>query len=75
MHASDTDRDTEHPALHPATVRCLRSCSSVDHAKAEQLRSRSAGEHNRNQKRRARRLRVASSLIAALSFELAWEGR
>jgi hypothetical protein len=62
-------------ALPHAAVRCLRACGCTDHAHAEELRWRSAGENNRDQKRRTRRLKVDSKQTEARAREFAREAR
>jgi hypothetical protein len=61
-------------ALPRTATRCLLSCSCSDHARAEQLRVRSASQQA-NSQRRTRRLRVDSKLTEVRARELAQEVR
>ncbi len=56
-------------------LHCLISAAARDHRRANLLRHRSAGEHSRNQKRRSRRMSVASRLAEAFSRDTAAEAR
>ena len=46
-----------------------------EHARANVLRQRSAGEHSRNQKRRSRRMGVASRIAEAVARDISAEVR
>lgn len=67
-HTADDQPDEALAALPHAATRCLRACSSHDHAHAEALR---AG-HNR---RHAPRLIVRSDRAEMRARETAWESR
>ena len=67
-HTADDQPEEALAALPHAATRCLRLCSSLDHAHAEQLR---AG-HNR---RHAPRLHVRSEREEVRARELAMEAR
>lgn len=56
-------------------IHCLLGVAAREHARANVLRQRSAGEHSRNQKRRSRRMGVASRIAEAVSRDIAAEVR
>lgn len=56
-------------------IHCLLGVAAREHVRANVLRQRSAGEHNRNQKRRSRRMGVASRLAEAFARDTAAEAR
>ncbi|MGV8959226.1 MAG: hypothetical protein ACOH1V_02405 [Stenotrophomonas sp.] len=69
---------TDAPATAPLPLRalyCLLFAAARDHRRANLLRQRSNGEHFRNQKRRTRRLSVASRLVEAHSRDTTAEAR
>ncbi len=53
----------------------LLAQAARDHARANELRARSAGEHRRNQLRRSRRMAVASRRVEAESRDMVSEVR
>jgi len=56
-------------------IHCLLGAAAREHVRANVLRPRSAGEHSRNQKRRCRRMSVASRIAEAVSRDIAAEAR
>jgi hypothetical protein len=54
---------------------CLLAHAARDHARANELRARSAGEHSRNHIRRYRRMGVASRVTEAESRDMVAEVR
>lgn len=56
-------------------LHCLLFAAAREHRRAIVLRHRSAGEHNRNQLRRSRRMSVASRKCEAHSRDMAAEVR
>ncbi len=56
-------------------LHCLRSAAATEHARANVLCQRSAGEHSRNQKRRSRRMSVAGRRAEAEARDIAAEVR
>ncbi len=69
------DANTAHMHLPLLVIHCLLSAAAREHARANVLRQRSAGEHSRNQKRRSRRMSVASRIAEAVSRDIAAEVR
>ncbi len=68
----------ESTAIAPLPIRaacCLLAQAARDHARANELRARSAGEHSRNQLRRSRRMAVASRRVEAESRDMVSEVR
>ena len=56
-------------------IHCLLGIAAREHARANVLRQRSAGEHSRNQKRRNRRMGVASRIAEAVARDISAEVR
>ncbi len=73
LHANDA---IAAPALLPLrALHCLLFSAAEDNRRANVLRQRSAGEHNRNQLRRSRRMGVASRITAAEARDMVSEVR
>jgi hypothetical protein len=72
QHANDVSAPASLPlrALH-----CLLHVAAREHRRAILLRGRSAGEHSKNQKRRSRRMGVASRMAEAFARDTAAEAR
>jgi len=56
-------------------IHYLLGIAAREHARANVLRQRSAGEHSRNQKRRSRRMGVASRIAEAVARDISAEVR
>lgn len=62
-------------ALPLRALHCLRLVANREHRRANLLRQRSAGENSKNQKRRSRRMGVASRHAEAFARDTAAEAR
>jgi len=67
--------DPSAPRLPLLALHCLLSVAAREHRRAIELRWRSAGENSRNQKRRSRRMGVASRHAEAFARDTAAEAR
>jgi hypothetical protein len=68
--------DVSIPAFLPLrALHCLLFVANREHRRAVMLRQRSAGEHSKNQKRRSRRMGVASRMAEAFARDTAAEAR